>query len=107
ALGSHVAPLGLLISTANALPATFQNGAFISEHGSWNRSPLNGYRVVFVAFQQGKPVGQPVPVVTGFHSGDEKTLYGAPVGLVLDQQGALIIADDVGNSVWRVTSAAQ
>lgn len=107
ALGSHVAPLGLLISTANGLPATYQHGAFISEHGSWNRSPLNGYRVVFVAFQQGKPVGQPVPVVTGFHSDDEKTLYGAPVGLVLDQQGALIIADDVGNSVWRVTPAAQ
>ncbi len=106
AIGSHVAPLGLLISSDNALPMKYHNGAFISEHGSWNRSPLNGYRVVFVAFQQGKPVGKPQPVVTGFLSDDEKTLYGAPVGLVQDKQGALIIADDVGNSVWRVTSAA-
>ena len=106
AIGSHVAPLGLLISSDNALPAKYRNGAFISEHGSWNRSPLSGYQVVFVAFQQGKPVGQPEPVVTGFHSDDQKTLYGAPVGLVQDKEGALIVADDVGNSVWRVTSAA-
>ncbi len=106
AIGSHVAPLGLLMSGDNALPAKYHNGAFISEHGSWNRSPLNGYRVVFVAFQQGKPVGQPEPVVTGFYSDDEKYLYGAPVGLVEDKEGALIVADDVGNSVWRVTSAA-
>ncbi|MDQ2763117.1 MAG: sorbosone dehydrogenase family protein [Pseudomonadota bacterium] len=106
AIGSHVAPLGLLISGDNALPVKYHNGAFISEHGSWNRSPLNGYRVVFVAFQQGKPVGKPEPVVTGFHSDDEKILYGAPVGLVQDKEGALIVADDVGNSVWRVTSAA-
>lgn len=107
AIGSHVAPLGLLISSENALPVKYHNGAFISEHGSWNRSPLNGYRVVFVAFQQGKPVGKPEPVVTGFHSADEKSLYGAPVGLVQDNEGALIIADDVGNSIWRVTSSAQ
>ncbi len=106
AIGSHVAPLGLLISADNALPAKYHNGAFISEHGSWNRSPLNGYRVVFVAFRQGKPVGKPEPVVTGFHSKDEKILYGAPVGLVQDNEGALIIADDVGNSIWRVTTAA-
>ena len=106
AIGSHVAPLGLLISTDNALPAKYHNGAFISEHGSWNRSPLSGYQVVFVAFQQGKPVGVPEPVVTGFYSDDQKHLYGAPVGLVQDNEGALIVADDVGNSVWRVTSAA-
>lgn len=107
AIGSHVAPLGLLISSANALPLKYHNGAFISEHGSWNRSPLSGYRVVFVAFRQGKPVGKPEPVITGFHSDDEKYLYGAPVGLVQDKAGALIIADDVGNSVWRVTSSAR
>ena len=106
AIGSHVAPLGLLISSDNALPAKYHNGAFISEHGSWNRSPLSGYQVVFVAFQQGKPVGLPEPVVTGFYSDDQKQLYGAPVGLVQDKEGALIVADDVGNSVWRVTSAA-
>ena len=104
AIGSHVAPLGLLISTDNALPAKYHNGAFISEHGSWNRSPLSGYQIVFVSFQQGKPVGLPEPVVTGFHSDDQKHLYGAPVGLVQDKEGALIVADDVGNSVWRVTS---
>lgn len=107
ALGSHVAPLGLLITTTNALPPQYQNGAFVSEHGSWDRAPLSGYQVVFVAFQQGRPVGKPLPVVTGFHSDDEKHLYGAPVGLVEDKEGALIVADDVGNSVWRVTSATQ
>jgi len=104
ALGSHVAALGLLFSDTNALPAHYHGGAFVSEHGSWDRSPLSGYRVTFIAFQQGKPVGLPQPVVTGFHSGDEKQLYGAPVGLAQDREGALLIADDVGNVVWRVTS---
>jgi glucose/arabinose dehydrogenase len=106
AIGSHVAPLGLLISTDNALPAAYHTGAFISEHGSWDRTPLSGYQVVFVKFEQGKPVGLPQPVVTGFYSDDEAHLYGAPVGLVLDKEGALIVADDVGDSVWRVTAAA-
>lgn len=104
ALGSHVAPLGLWFSTGHGLPVKYREGAFISEHGSWDRSPLSGYRVSFVAFQQGKPVGKPEAVVTGFYSKDQKHLYGAPVGLMQDQQGALIIADDVGNSVWRVTA---
>ena len=103
-LGSHVAPLGFLMSETNALPAKYQGGAFISEHGSWDRSPLSGYEVVFVAFQQGRPVGLPAPVVTGFFSSDESQLYGAPVGLVQDKEGALLIADDVGNVVWRVTT---
>lgn len=105
ALGSHVAPLGLLVTSTNALPAAYHTGAFVSEHGSWNRSPLSGYKVVFVAFEQGKPVGVPQPVITGFYSDDEAHLYGAPVGLVLDKEGALVVADDVGNSVWRVTAA--
>lgn len=104
ALGSHVAALGLLFSTDNALPARYHGGAFVSEHGSWNRKPLSGYQVVFVAFRQGKPVGVPQPVVTGFHSDDESTLYGAPVGLAQDKDGALLIADDVGNVVWRVSA---
>ena len=104
ALGSHVAALGLLFSSDNALPAKFHGGAFVSEHGSWDRSPLSGYQVVFVAFQQGKPVGLPEPLVTGFHSDDETQLYGAPVGLAQDQEGALLIADDVGDAVWRVTA---
>ena len=107
ALGSHVAVLGLLFSDNNALPALYHGGAFVSEHGSWDRSPLSGYRVTFVAFQQGKPVGLPQPVVTGFHSDDEKQLYGAPVGLAQDRDGALLVADDVGNVIWRVTSTAR
>jgi len=106
-LGSHVAPLGLLMSDSNALPEPLQGGAFISEHGSWDRSPLSGYEVVFVAFRQGQPVGTPQPVVTGFVSPDESQLYGAPVGLAQDRDGALLIADDVGNAVWRVTAAAK
>jgi glucose/arabinose dehydrogenase len=106
ALGSHVAALGLLLSQKNALPAKYQNGAFVSEHGSWDRSPLSGYAVVFVAFQDGKPVGKPETLVSGFYSKDEKQLYGAPVGVVFDKDGALLIADDVGNAVWRVSSAA-
>jgi glucose/arabinose dehydrogenase len=105
ALGSHVAALGVLMSATNALPAAYQHGAFVSEHGSWNRSPLSGYQVVHVAFQDGMPVGAPQPVVTGFYSADEKDLYGAPVGLAQDTDGALVVADDVGNTVWRVTAS--
>jgi glucose/arabinose dehydrogenase len=94
----------LWFSEKNALPEKYQGGAFISEHGSWDRSPLSGYEVVYVAFQQGKPVGKPETVVSGFYSPDEKKLFGAPVGLTQDQDGALLIADDVGNAVWRVTA---
>jgi glucose/arabinose dehydrogenase len=104
-IGSHVAPLGLLFYSGSNLPAQYQGGAFIGEHGSWDRSPLSGYAVVYVAFENGKPVGAPKPVVTGFASDDEKELYGAPVGLAQDRDGGLVIADDVGNSVWRVTKA--
>lgn len=103
ALSSHVAPLGMLFYTGDTLPQKYHGGVFISEHGSWNRSPLNGYRVIFVAFKDGRPVGTPESVVSGFVSKDQKQLYGAPVGLAQDRQGALIVADDVGNSVWRIT----
>ena len=106
AIGSHVAPLGLWFSTKNALPEMYQGGAFISEHGSWDRSPLSGYEVVFVTFRQGKPIGKPQTLVSGFYSADEKKLFGAPVGLTQDKEGALLIADDVGNAVWRVTAAS-
>jgi glucose/arabinose dehydrogenase len=105
ALGSHVAALGLWFSERNALPKMYQSGAFVGEHGSWDRSPLSGYQVVYIAFQQGKPVGKPQTVVSGFYSDDEKKLYGAPVGVTQDQDGALLIADDVGDAVWRVTAA--
>ncbi|WP_235499603.1 sorbosone dehydrogenase family protein [Frateuria sp. Soil773] len=103
AIGSHVAPLGFLIVHGDGLAAKYANGAFISEHGSWDRSPLSGYEVVFVRFEDGKPVGRPETVVSGFYSKDESRLHGAPVGLALDKSGALLIADDVGNAVWRVT----
>ena len=107
AIGSHVAPLGLWFYTGDALPAKYHGGAFIGEHGSWDRSPLSGYRVSYVAFRDGKPVGTPESVVAGFHSSDEKQLYGAPVGLAQDNEGALLIADDVGNTVWRVTAGGR
>ncbi|WP_246793570.1 PQQ-dependent sugar dehydrogenase [Burkholderia perseverans] len=105
AIGSHVAPLGLWFYTGNNLPAEYRGGAFIGEHGSWDRSPLSGYAVVYVPFENGKPTGAPKPVVTGFVSDDEKQLHGAPVGITQDGDGGLIIADDVGDSVWRVTKA--
>ncbi len=107
ALASHVAPLGLFFYTGNNLPAMYQGGAFISEHGSWDRSPLAGYAVVYVKFVDGRPTGQKVPVVMGFTSPDEKSLYGAPVGLAQSADGALLVADDVGNSVWSVTAGRQ
>lgn len=103
-LSSHVAPLGMLFYTGGMLPQKYQGGVFISEHGSWDRSPLNGYNVSFIAFKEGKPVGKPESIISCFVSEDEKELYGAPVGLAQDNQGALIIADDVGNTVWRVTA---
>ncbi|WP_297200345.1 sorbosone dehydrogenase family protein [uncultured Pluralibacter sp.] len=104
ALGSHVAPLGILFYTGSNLPQKYRDGAFISEHGSFDRIPLSGYRVSFVAFKNGQPVGKPEMAVGGFVSKDEKSLYGAPVGLTQDKDGALIVADDVGDSVWRVTA---
>lgn len=104
ALGSHVAPLGMWFYTGSALPAKYQGGLFIGEHGSWNRSPLSGYRVTYVPFADGKPAGKAEPVVTGFFSDDEKELYGAPVGITQAADGALLFADDVGNVIWRVSA---
>jgi hypothetical protein len=103
ALSSHVAPLGLVFYDGNNLPASYQGGAFIGEHGSWDRSELNGYKVVFVPFSNGEPQGDPQDVLTGFVDGD--TAHGRPVGLAVDKQGALLVADDVGGAVWRVTAA--
>jgi glucose/arabinose dehydrogenase len=104
ALSSHVAPLSLLFSAGQRLSPAFAGGAFISEHGSWDRSPLNGYQVIFVPFVNGRPAGKPTPVITGFLGKDNETVHGRPVGLALDQSGALLVADDVGNVVWRVTT---
>jgi glucose/arabinose dehydrogenase len=103
ALGAHVAPLGLAIGDSQALGGKFGTGAFIGNHGSWNRKPPSGYKVVFVSFVDGKPQGLPRDVLTGFLSEDGKAL-GRPVGVALDQRGGLLVADDVGNAVWRVAA---
>lgn len=103
ALGSHTAPLGLASSIGTTLPAKFANGMFIGQHGSWNRRPRSGYKVIFVPFEGGKPSGTPVDVLTGFVS-EEGNAYGRPVGVALDKRGALLVADDVGNVVWRVSA---
>jgi glucose/arabinose dehydrogenase len=102
ALGPHTASLGLASSKGTSLPATFANGMFVGQHGSWNRKPHSGYKVIFVPFEGGKPAGAPVDVLTGFLS-SEGTAYGRPVGVALDKQGALLVADDVGNIIWRVS----
>jgi glucose/arabinose dehydrogenase len=104
ALSSHVAPLGFAMSSGHNLPANYRSGAFVGEHGSWDRTPLNGYKVVFVPFNDGKPSGPAQDVVTGFLDANNHT-HGRPVGLAMDRSGALLIADDVGNAVWRVSSA--
>jgi glucose/arabinose dehydrogenase len=104
AVGPHTASLGLTFAEGNNLPAQFKEGAFIGQHGSWNRKPHSGYKVIFVPFTAGKPNGAPVDVLTGFLDKDENAL-GRPVGVVIDQQGGLLVADDVGNKVWRVSSA--
>jgi len=105
ALGSHVASLGLVFNRPDSpMPANLREGAFVGEHGSWDRDPPSGYKVVFVPFHDGKPAGKPIDVVTGFLT--EGHAKGRPVGLALDRNGALLIADDVGNTVWRVSAAA-
>jgi glucose/arabinose dehydrogenase len=105
AVGPHTASLGLTWSPrGTALPARFQNGMFIGQHGSWNRKPPSGYKVILVPFEAGKPVGTPIDVVTGFLN-DRGEAMGRPVGVAIDKTGALLIADDVGNTVWRLRGA--
>lgn len=103
ALGSHVAALGLDFSSS-AMGVEFAEGVFIGEHGSWNRTPPVGYKVIFVPFKAGAPAGDPVDFVTGFFGADGKT-RGRPVGVAVDPRGALIVADDLSNTIWRVTRA--
>ncbi len=106
ALGAHVAALGLAFAEGDALPASYRGGAFVGEHGSWNRRPPSGYKVVFVPFRDGKPAGLPVDVLSGFLSADGDSAYGRPVGVAMDRKGSLLVADDVGNAIWRVSAAA-
>ena len=102
ALSSHVAPLGLVFYTGASLPPAYRGGAFVGEHGSWDRTQLNGYKVVYIPFNGGRPSGVAQDVVTGFLDSADHA-RGRPVGLAVDAKGALLIADDVGNTVWRVT----
>ncbi|MDU9390738.1 sorbosone dehydrogenase family protein [Pseudomonas sp. zfem002] len=105
AVGPHTASLGLAFAEPGALPPPFDQGAFIGQHGSWNRKPHSGYKVVFVPFSSaGKPAGKPIDLLSGFLSDDGKAM-GRPVGVVTDQRGGVLVADDVGNVVWRVSKA--
>jgi glucose/arabinose dehydrogenase len=104
ALGAHTASLGLAASRGAALPAPFTTGMFVGQHGSWNRKPRSGYKVVFVPFTGGRPSGRPIDILTGFvrENGDA---MGRPVGVAVDARGGLLVADDVGNTIWRVSKA--
>ena len=102
ALGAHVAPLGMAFSNPKTMPAALANGVFVGEHGSWNRQPLSGYKVSFVPFDGAQPAGKKIDVLTGFTS-PEGNAYGRPVGVAFDKRGALLVADDVGNVIWRVS----
>jgi len=104
ALGGHTASLGLCWLPAGALPG-FPDGMAIGQHGSWNRSTLSGYKVIFVPFANGRPSGAPRDILTGFLSPDEREAWGRPVGVALGPDGALLVADDVGDAIWRVTAA--
>ena len=104
ALGSHTASLGLTWSGAKLLPPRFGNGMFVGQHGSWNRKPYSGYKVIFVPFLNGAPSGQPIDVLTGFIKPNGEAM-GRPVGVAISGDGALLVADDVGNTIWRVTRA--
>jgi len=106
ALGPHTASLGLAFYGGKLLPAHYANGAFVGQHGSWNRKPPSGYRVIFVPFAGGEPAGPAEEVLTGFLNSDGEA-YGRPVGVAVDRAGALLVADDVGNKIWRLTPATK
>ena len=101
ALGSHTASLGLTFNTGDLFGPEMKNGAFVGQHGSWNRMPRSGYKVIFVPFANGEPSGMPRDILTGFLGPDDKA-RGRPVGVAIDRTGALLVADDVGNRIWRV-----
>lgn len=106
ALGAHTASLGLRFYEGELLAERYAGGAFVGQHGSWNRKPRSGYKVIFVPFdEQGRPAGPPEDILTGFINDEEGVAFGRPVGVEVDSKGALLVADDVGNTVWRVTPA--
>jgi glucose/arabinose dehydrogenase len=105
ALGSHTASLGLCFSTGNAFPEKFRGGAFVGQHGSWNRAELTGYRVLYIPFRNGKPTGEAVDFLTGFIADPAKReVHGRPVGVTMLPDGSLLVCDDSGNTVWRVAA---
>src|SRR4029077_8968968 len=106
ALGPHTASLGLAWSAKTSLPDRFHDGMFVGQHGSWNRKPRSGYKVVFVPFTRGVPSGEPMDVLTGFVN-ERGEAMGRPVGVAIDKRVALLVADDVGNTIWRVTAAGK
>jgi len=106
ALGPHTASLGLAWSAGNMLPAAYRTGMFVGQHGSWNRKPRSGYKVIFVPFSGSLPNGLPIDVLTGFVR-DNGDAMGRPVGVAVDKRGGLLVVDDIGNTVWRVTSASR
>jgi glucose/arabinose dehydrogenase len=104
ALGAHTASLGLRFYTGHSFPAHYQNGAFIGQHGSWNRSVLAGYKVTFIPFEGGKP-GKMEDFLTGFIADPQKKeVYGRPVGIAITKDGSLLVADDSGNTIWYIKS---
>jgi glucose/arabinose dehydrogenase len=103
ALGPHTASLGLAFYSGRSLPQQYAGGAFIGQHGSWNREPLSGYKVVFVPFSNGRPAGPIEDILTGFVN-DDGEAHGRPVGIAVDNHGAVLVADDVGNTIWRIAS---
>ena len=103
ALGPHTASLGLTFASGSLLPETWRNGAFVGQHGSWNRQPLSGYQVLFIPFVDGRPSGDPRVALNGFVNAAGEAM-GRPVGVAMDAGGALLVADDIGNAVWRVTA---
>ncbi|KQT73434.1 L-sorbosone dehydrogenase [Methylobacterium sp. Leaf465] len=106
AVGTHTASLGIAFSQGSRLPEAWTSGLFVAQHGSWNRRPKSGYKVIYVPFKDGKPSGQPVDALTGFLNADEKA-QGRPVGVILDKTGALLVSDDVGKTIWRVSASTR
>lgn len=102
-LGSHTASLGLVFYTADAFPKKYKNGAFVVQHGSWNRDIISGYRVVFIPFENGKPAGKPEDFLTGFIVDSQKDkVRGRPVGAVVMQDGSMLVTDDTTHHIWRI-----
>src|SRR4051812_29518902 len=106
ALGPHTASMGIAYTERSSLPEQFNNGMIVAQHGSWNRIPRSGYRVVFVPFTNGKPSAQPSVLLTGF-VGDDGNAHGRPAGVAIDSRGGVLVADDAGDTIWRITSTSR